>query len=245
MLSSLMLGPTSTTGLIESLSTLKRVAVQPLAVSMQQVDPALIPGVGPETANRVFDPFGFLEDDKFSFDPGFSDDGAVGEGNFGKIAWLRHAELKHGRVAMAAFVGYIAAANGFVFKGTLSPSAGISFAELDALEPFAQWDSLPDAGKYQIFAIAGLIEFLTENEKPHYTRPDGKYAPGVVPAFRDTIGRLNYQSFLFKSPQGQEDTINAELKNGRLAMIGIASLYAATAVKGSVPALGMVAAFAN
>ena len=29
----------------------------------------------------------------------------------------------------------------------------------------------------------------------------------------------------------------AELKNGRLAMIGIASLYAATVIKGSVPGI--------
>ena len=136
---------------------------------MQQVDPALIPGVGPETANKVFDPFGFM-DDEFAFSPGNSDT----EGNYGKIAWFRHAELKHGRVAMAAFVGYIAAANGFIFEGMLSPSAGVSFADIDAVEPFSQWDKIPDAGKYQIFAIAGIIEYLTENESPHYSRSDGK-----------------------------------------------------------------------
>ncbi|KAL3915005.1 MAG: hypothetical protein SGPRY_007414 [Prymnesium sp.] len=46
-------------------------------------------GVGPETANRVFDPLGLAE---------VSDD---------SLAWFRHAEIKHGRIAMAAFVGWL------------------------------------------------------------------------------------------------------------------------------------------
>jgi hypothetical protein len=46
-------------------------------------------GIGPETANKIWDP---LELTTMASDK--------------TLAWYRHAELKHGRVAMAAFVGF-------------------------------------------------------------------------------------------------------------------------------------------
>merc|ERR1719377_47877 len=47
------------------------------------------------------------------YDPiGLSEQNFWGDTNEATIGFLRHAEIKHGRVAMAAFVGYCAQANG-------------------------------------------------------------------------------------------------------------------------------------
>jgi hypothetical protein len=63
-------------------------------------------GVGPETGGKVFDPLGFLS-----------------LGTDETRAFVRHAEIKHGRVAMLAFVGWLFAANHVHFPGTLDAYA--------------------------------------------------------------------------------------------------------------------------
>merc|ERR1740116_709182 len=101
------------------------------------------------------------------------------------IGFLRHSEIKHGRVAMAAFVGYILQANGihFPWKTTLS---GITYEDIAAAGgPPDQWDALPSAAKLQIIWFVGFLEFWSESQyilassgMTHYMR-GGK--PGAFP----------------------------------------------------------------
>merc|ERR1719482_1455212 len=50
------------------------------------------------------------------FDPmGLADLDLWGQGEEASIAWLRHAEIKHGRIAMAGFVGFMFHANHIQF----------------------------------------------------------------------------------------------------------------------------------
>jgi hypothetical protein len=100
---------------------------------------------------------------------GFFDPLNIGESSKETIGWYRHAEIKHGRVAMAAFVGYCVQSNGICFpwnlQGPISGSANlanlptISFADISAAGgPADQWDALPSAAKLQILVFIGFLE---------------------------------------------------------------------------------------
>merc|ERR1719486_1764373 len=79
------------------------------------------------------------------------------------IGWFRHAEIKHGRVAMAGFVGYLVHANGIAFPwniqaplwGATSSLPTVSFSDISAAgSPGDMWDALPTAAKLQIILVA-------------------------------------------------------------------------------------------
>ena len=67
------------------------------------------------------------------------------------IGWFRHAEIKHGRVAMAGFVGYCLQSNGVHFPGNMAFDAagnGITYASIAAAGgPADQWDAMPTWAK--------------------------------------------------------------------------------------------------
>merc|ERR1719171_2764878 len=187
-----------------------------------------------------------------------------GESNEATIGFLRHAEIKHGRVAMAGFVGYCVHANGIHFPwkvpGDELCAPGVSPPEL--------WQNIPAEAKWQILLTIGLFEFYSEaamakspGQGGHYMR-GGK--PGLFPNFnlpkgvkgQSGIGTLEdaeggpllphpvplnlYDPFGFnknKSDEWKAQKLKTEINNGRLAMIGLMSLLSEGAVPGSVPLL--------
>jgi len=170
--------------------------------------------------------------------PGFWDPLGVAEIDFwglgqdGTIGYLRHAEIKHGRVAMAAFLGYCAQCTDLV-KGehTFAPYKGY----VADVSPQEQWDNIPLWGKLQIFTLIGMLESygegagMDESEYVHYTKGG---LPGFYPSIKgkgavtplpldlfDPFGILKTQT-----EEEKERGRRVEINNGRGAMLGILAI---------------------
>ncbi|GMH60939.1 hypothetical protein TrRE_jg9388 [Triparma retinervis] len=151
------------------------------------------------------------------------------------LAWFRHAEVKHGRVAMAAFTGWAVVGAGLTLPGDLTRE-GLHFADIPKAG-LAAWDAVPGIGKVQMLIFAGLIEFHDEifAAKSKFGG-DGHYLRGGVPG-RNAVPGL-YDPFGLSSKRSEAAKArgrSVEIKNGRLAMIGFMGLYAQAMIEGSVP----------
>eukprot|EP00568_Trieres_chinensis_P007951 CAMPEP_0183308140 /NCGR_PEP_ID=MMETSP0160_2-20130417/20032_1 /TAXON_ID=2839 ORGANISM="Odontella Sinensis, Strain Grunow 1884" /NCGR_SAMPLE_ID=MMETSP0160_2 /ASSEMBLY_ACC=CAM_ASM_000250 /LENGTH=250 /DNA_ID=CAMNT_0025471901 /DNA_START=34 /DNA_END=786 /DNA_ORIENTATION=+ len=203
------------------------VALQETQADLKELGPKLNPVVG------YFDPLD-LTNAAFW---GKSDEFTIG--------WLRQAEIKHGRVAMAAFVGYCVQSN-FHWPWAMT-SAGLPFPSTD-LSPPEQWDALPFAARLQIILFVGFLEIYSELTpaegavagQPHYTKGG---QPGKYPTF-DAVPHFTpfnlYDPFGWNknmSDADKERRLRAEINNGRLAQLGIFGFLCAQTIPGSVPAL--------
>jgi len=125
----------------------------------------------------------------------------------------RAVERKHGRIAMAAVVGCIVHNNHIVFDGYISPSNDLKFSDIptgiDGL--FA----VPSAGLAQIVVLVGFIEIAWLPASQY----DGDYG----------IGYFGGDIF---DPAEKARKLNAELNNGRAAMLGIIGNMVAEKITG-------------
>lgn len=208
-------------------------AVRGSAVSMvtkEELATKLNPAIG------YFDPIGLGTADFWS------------QGSEATYGFLRHSEIKHGRVAMAAFVGFCVQANGIHFPFDLQ-GGGVPQAQYAAgLSPPEQWDALPFAAKAQLLAFIGFLEWWSELGGVHYMRGG---QPGKYPEFKNIplhkVPNLFDPLGLSKglTAQQKETKLCAEINNGRLAMIGIFGFLAAEKVPGSVPLLSFIKPYAG
>jgi len=137
------------------------------------------------------------------WDPaGLSADGSVE--NFKR---RRATEIKHGRIAMLATMGYITPEITGKFPGYLSPSAGLKFADIP--NGLAAISKVPQAGWGQILLYMAYCEVSQTQE------------PGTA-AY---AGDFGFKVLTSSDPAEKTKKLNAEIANGRLAMMAIIGMF--------------------
>jgi hypothetical protein len=130
------------------------------------------------------------------------------------VPWFREAELKHGRAAMLATVGFV------VPEFFRVPGEQFSFEALPKV--INAHDALPDS----MIQIFGWISFLEACTFPalanmnNYDRAPGDFS-------FDPLGLYPVD------PEKQKVRQLQELKNGRLAMIAIGGMVGGAAISGN------------
>jgi len=178
------------------------------------------------------------------FDPlGLSGQNFWGKSEEATIGFLRHAEIKHGRIAMFAFVGFCAQSNGVKWPWAMTLE-GTPFPEAGGV-PAAQWDAIPAVAKWQIVCFVAIFEIWGEGAMGKHYMKGGK--PGYFPPFNGgdiefvhPVPFELFDPFGFSKKASDEKKaagLVKEINNGRLAMLGIFGFLAESKIEGSVPAI--------
>ncbi|CAK9077649.1 unnamed protein product [Durusdinium trenchii] len=144
-------------------------------------------------------------------------------GNQSDYKRRREVELKHGRVAMFATIGYILPEY-WRFPGYLSKFLDIKFA--DVPNGLAAFSKVPALGWLQIVGFAGIVELNVYNEEVN--GEPGNYGSGFL-GLR-SVGVMNSG---ISDPEVRKKKLNAELANGRLAMMAIIGMFFQDGLTGS------------
>lgn len=144
------------------------------------------------------------------------------------LAWFQNSEIKHGRIAMVATIGFLtqklgvhfplyfgpSGSNAFHPESTdswyLSTSTGVTFSDVAHAAPLDAIALVPWAGWLQIFAVAGWFECVAYNRQ----WAEGRAVPGDYGY--DPLGFTKREGGL-ESAELKKLRLN-EIKNGRLAM---------------------------
>jgi len=150
----------------------------------------------------------------------------------------RCVELKHGRVSMLACIGYIVPELAGRWPGYLSPSSKIAFADIP--NGLAAVTKVPGVGWFQATVFCGLCELWIAHQ-------DGSFEGGQPGKLRTRFyggdffnyeyGSLGIPGYLggksLEDPDTKKTKLNAELANGRLAMMAIIGMFFQDGLTGS------------
>mmetsp|Transcript_50188 Transcript_50188/g.141101 ORF Transcript_50188/g.141101 Transcript_50188/m.141101 type:complete len:198 (+) Transcript_50188:122-715(+) len=135
--------------------------------------------------------------------------GLVADGNESNFDRLRYVEIKHGRIAMLAVVGYLITEAGIRLPGNIAID-GTKFADIPS--GFAAVSAVPGAGLLQLFAFIGFLEIFVMKDIT-----GGEF----VGDFRNGFIDYGWDSF---DEETKFSKRAIELNQGRAAMMGILAL---------------------
>jgi len=139
-----------------------------------------------------------------------------GEGR--SLKWYREAEIVHGRVAMLAALGCVFP---YIYHFPGNEDVGVNaFANTD---PLSALSSVPAGGLWQIAALTFAIEYWRIQRVIRGDKEPGDLGLG------QGEGRWNPFGFKYTEEEYFEKQTQ-EIKNGRLAMVGILGLLSQSAV---------------
>ena len=139
--------------------------------------------------------------------------GLIADGNQKNFDRLRYVEIKHGRVAMLANVGYLVTAAGIRLPGNIDTS-GDSFASIPG--GFDALKNIPGGGLVQLFFLIGFLEIFVMKDSANGAEP-GEF----IGDFRNGVKDFGWDKF-DEETKFQKRAI--ELNQGRAAMMGILAL---------------------
>jgi light-harvesting complex I chlorophyll a/b binding protein 1 len=146
-------------------------------------------------------------------------------------------EIKHGRLAMAGFLGAITTYSGIRFPGYLSVEKNILFSDMPG-GPIASWAALPTAAWFQIILFISFLEVSALKQDPD--KEAGDVVPAGIPWARYPDGYDVWLGDGSTKQVGEDELIlgrtwklNAERNNGRAAMMGMTGMLIHEALTGN------------
>mmetsp|Transcript_7789 Transcript_7789/g.8925 ORF Transcript_7789/g.8925 Transcript_7789/m.8925 type:complete len:205 (+) Transcript_7789:118-732(+) len=165
--------------------------------------------IGAQEPLGFFDPLGLLND--------------ADEERFNR---LRNVEIKHGRIAMLAFVGNLVPRAGLYFPGNIDLKGDAFSSFPPGIAAVLGDDACPREGLGQIVLIIGLLELFVMKDVTGQSEFPGDIRNGFDFGW-DTFGENEKK---FKRA--------IELNNGRAAMMGILGLMVHEEIEGN-PVVGL------
>jgi hypothetical protein len=156
--------------------------------------------------------------------------GLVASGDQDTFDRLRFVEIKHGRIAMLAFLGQIVTRNGIHLPGAIDKSGATFESFPNGWAALQGPDAIPGGGLAQIIAFIAVLELSIMKD----IEGTGNQFVGD---FRNGYIDFGWDKF---SEETKLQKRGIELNNGRAAMMGTLGLMVHEQLGGTLPIVGDV-----